>query len=219
MNSNSSLSIPLLIVVFGSSLLVLAKVTLAPNTSINTAAPFAFPDSVLLPKWQALPSSPLDNQDIGDSKSLAGRLYQYQQDGTTLKIEMYYFANTDGDVEKFLKRRISISIPQIQQRQKDGIGYYGLFNHQQRANLSACINPAGSSTFTSRQFKHNRNVSDLSKTLIPWLLGERNLQDNRCLFVNLSIPLSQESSDIAYQKLESAWLSWYQFWNYQFSRS
>ncbi|MCM1984891.1 cyanoexosortase A system-associated protein [Lyngbya confervoides] len=213
MNFKLGLRNSLSILVFFSSVFVLVKVTVAPATDTQKADPFAFPNQIQLSQWQALPSQRLLTQDIGLSKYLGGRRYQYQKNGTSLLIELYHFTNSDGEVKQFLKNKISSPSPLIQH--KKNTGYYGLFTDQKRAYLSACINPSGNSTLTKRQFKQNRNTYDPAMRLLPWLLGKSNLIENRCMFVLLSTPLKQDST-IPYQILENVWSLWYQSWNYQF---
>lgn len=207
-----------LIAIFSTVLGVLVKSILFPATS-KTTTPFSFPVTIPLQGWESLPSSTLvDSSGARIPPSLSGRRYQYIKNNLTLNIEMRYFVNTSGEVKNFIKSYESISVsPAI--RQKEGIGFYGLFTNQDKAYLSACINPHGFSTFTERQFKQNRNVYDLQfNRLLPWLLGQENLKDERCLWTSLSIPLKQSSPEMAYQNLENAWFSWHQWWSPRFPK-
>jgi cyanosortase A-associated protein len=79
-----------------------------------------------------------------------------------------------------------------------------------RAYLDACINSRGGSTFTEEQFRANRIQYDVQfNRLLPWLLGQQELRDQRCLWTHLSIPLNQSSPESSYHILENAWFSWY----------
>jgi len=206
-----------LISVFTAVVSVLVKSILFPTTSKTTTV-FDFPEIVPVEGWQSLPSFPLVNSSSGTPPALSGRRYQYVKNNLTLDIQMRYFVNTSGEVKNFIKSYESISVsPAI--RQKERIGFYGVFTHQEKAYLTACINPHGFSTFSERQFKQNRNVYDLQfNRLLPWLLGKENLKDERCLWTSLSIPLKQSSPEIAYQNLENAWFSWYQWWSPRFPK-
>ena len=202
----------ILIALFSAVIGVLAKSILFPTAS-KTTNNFYWPEIVPLDGWQSLPSSPLV-----ESGSISGRQYQYINNNLTLDIKMRYFVNTSGEVRNFIKNYESTyASPQI--KQKEGIGFYGLFTYQDRAYLSACINPRGFSTFTARQFKQNRNLYDLQfNRLLPWLLGRENLKDERCLWTSLSIPVKSSPPEFAYQSLENAWFSWYQWWSPRFPK-
>ncbi|MGA9380656.1 MAG: cyanoexosortase A system-associated protein [Phormidium sp.] len=204
--------------IFSAVFGVLVKSILFAATS-KTTIPLEFPAIVPLQEWQSLPSFPLvDSSGDRIPVFLSGRRYQYIKNNLTLDIEMRYFVDTSGEVKDFIKTYGSISVSPLI-RQKEEIGFYGLFTHQERAYLSACINPHGSSTVTARQFKQNRNLYDLQfNRLLPWLLGQENLKDERCLWTNLSIPLNHSSPEVAYQSLENVWFSWYRWWNPQFPK-
>lgn len=214
-----NLRIPFLAVTLSSVFLVLGKVILYPAVSNRTATPFVFPPAVPLPEWQTLPSQSLVAQTTQDPNYISGKRYQYTQKSLPLDIEMRYLVNTVGDVKDFLKTYTSISLsPTL--RQQEGVGFYGLFTYQGKAYLSSCINPYGGSTVTDNQFKQNRNTKDLQiSRLLPWLLGQEDLKDERCLWTQLSIPLRYSSPEPTYQILEKAWFSWHQWWQPRFPKS
>lgn len=216
MKSQLSLRGLLLVLSLSSALLAFGKVAFFPAPVSHSSASFVFPEQVPLPGWQAVSSKALISQNVYSSKQLGGMRYQYLKGSTILDVEMRYFDNTNGDVSDFLKTRTSISGLQANQQKHSADGYYRLFLTQERAYLSACINANGGSTVTSNQFKKNRNTYDIRNRLLPWLLGQGNLQDNRCLWALLSIPVRPSSPETAYQNLESAWLIWYQRWNHTF---
>lgn len=199
-------------------LLVLAKSILIPAENKQVASAFVFPLTVPLTGWQTLPSSSLNQKT--QPNYLSGRQYKYTQQDLPLNIEMRYVVNTVGDVKEFVKQTTKIPLTKVIQRQQAGIGFYNLFTYQEKAYLSSCINPRGGTTVTDRQFKQNRNTYDLQfNRLLPWLLGEEKLKDNRCLWTHLSVPLKHTTPDNAYQKLETAFFSWYQWWEVRFPPS
>ena len=210
--------IPLLAVTLSGVVLALVKVILYPAVNSRTNTPFVFPSAVSLPGWQPLSSHPLVNQTELHPNYISGRHYQYIQNNLLMDIEMRYLVDTSGDVKDFIKTYTSIPSSLVL-RQHQGIGFYGLFTHQGKAYLSSCINPYGGSTVTHRQFKQNRNIYDLQPSrLLPWLLGQEDLKDDRCVWAHLSIPLKHSSPKRGYQSLESAWLSWSQWWRPRFPR-
>lgn len=197
--------------------LVLAKSILIPAEDKRTASAFVFPNAVPLAEWQSLPSKSLVPQSQR-LKYLSGRKYEYIQNELALNIEMRYIVNTVGDVKEYIKQE-TLPLSKVIQRQQTGIGFYNLFTYQEKAYLSSCINPRGGTTVTDRQFKQNRNTYDVQlNRLLPWLLGQQNLKDNRCLWTHLSVPLKHTTPDHAYQKLETAFFSWYQWWEPRFPK-
>lgn len=216
MSYGNNLRISLLAITLSSALLILAKVILYPATSRYTVSAFTFPFVVPLAGWQLLPSVPISSQQE-HPEYLSGRRYQYIQATVPLTIEMRYLNKTNGEVKNLLKSYTSIPLsPKL--HYQEGIGFYGTFIYQQKAYLSSCINPRGGSTVTQSQFNQNRHTYDVKiNRLLPWLLGQAKLEDKRCLWTQLSIPLKSSSSE-AYQTLETAWFTWYQWWYPRFPK-
>lgn len=215
------LRISLLATIFGAVLFVLGKSILYPTSSDRTVSPFIFPAAVSLPQWQPLASHPLDNPTAERPQYISEKHYRYIQNSLSLDIEMRYLVNTNGDVKDFIKNYTAIRssagqlLPVL--RQQKGVGFYNLFVHQGRAYVSACINSRGHSTVTDNQFRRNRNIYDVpSSRIVLWLLGQAELRDERCLWAHLSVPLKNSSPEDAYQTLEKAWFSWYQWWSQRF---
>jgi len=211
--------IPFLVVIFGSVFFVLGKSILIPSvTKYSTTALFVFPAKVPLVGWQPLASRPLPESNSELLQAIAQKHYQYVRDGRILDIEMRYFTSTDGDVRSFIRSYTSL-VPSLTVRQQEKIGFYGILVDRERAYLSACINPRGGSTVTDRQFKQNRYLYDVQfNRLLPWLLGQASLRDNRCLWAHLSVSLEKNSPETAYQLLENVWFSWYQWWHLRFPK-
>jgi cyanosortase A-associated protein len=207
------------------ALFIFGKSSLDPNFA--DVAPFAFPSEVPLPQWQLLESQPLPvnaKQSRSDSAFKAGRLYRYRQNDYLLDVEVRYVVRTEGATDKLILKHPTIqsSSPENmtgKMRQRQGIGYHTTFLRQGRAYLSSCINPYGGSTVTQKQFIHNRDTYDLQLNRVPHiLLGREDWKDYRCLWTYSSIPLNNISSEKAYQTLELAWDSWYQWWRSRFPK-
>jgi cyanosortase A-associated protein len=226
--------ISFLVVIFGSVFFVFGKSILIPSvTNDSTTALFVFPEKVPLDGWQLLASRSLPeckglphattepactsaNSEL--LVAIAQKHYQYVRNGRILDIEMRYFTSTDGDVSHFLRTYTSL-VPSFRLRQQKRVGFYGLLVDRQKAYLSACINPRGGSTVTIGQFKQNRYLYDVRlNRLLPWLLGRESLRDNRCLWTHLSVSLENSSPEAAYQVLENAWFSWYEWWHLRFPK-
>ncbi|ARV61870.1 cyanoexosortase A system-associated protein [Nostocales cyanobacterium HT-58-2] len=205
----------LLALTFCSILFVLANVMLLPTKDKGT--PFVFPEYIPLPQWRLSVSHPLPKPTKKQTEILLSQKhYRYLKEGLLLDIEMRYL--TDGDVVKFLQDFNFISSSAVI-RQREGVGYYGLGVDKQRAYLSACINPQSGSTFTVEQFHKKKDLYTINpQHLLSWLLNNKKLQDKRCLWAHLSIPLKDSSPEAAYQVLENAWFSWYKWWQLRFPK-
>ncbi|MCU0549615.1 MAG: cyanoexosortase A system-associated protein, partial [Leptolyngbya sp. Prado105] len=133
----------------------------------------------------------------------SGRQYQYQQGKSTIDIEIRHLVNTEGNIKDYLQVYRSMTLQQPPDiRQKDG--FYGIFTHQDRTYLSACVNSRGGSTFSGTQFARNRNLQDIRPDrIVPWLLGAESLRDQRCLWVELSVANRDR------EHLENVWFQLY----------
>lgn len=206
------LRLPFLALMSGGLLLVVAKFLTDP--AIGKRTPYQFPRAVSLPGWQPATSSQ------PKAKSWQHRSYRYRQDGRTLLIEMRYLTDTNGDYKAILNHYTPITPPTNQaglSHYQKSIGYYGLFQDQGRAYLSACINPLGESTLTREQFLRNLNTYGLQpQRLGAWVLAQADLRDRRCLWTQLSLPMNAASPESTYQELETAWVDWYRWWQPRF---
>jgi cyanosortase A-associated protein len=219
------LRIPLLVITCTSVVCLVGKAVLSPIKTSDNFTKFTFPPTVSLPGWQLAKSRPLTSQATRQSDKqvaiLAGKAYQYTQSNLPLDIEMRYVVSPDGDVKHLVRHHTSFDIPSasFRQGQQAGVGFHGLFVYQQRAYLSACINPYGGSTITHKQFVQNQiSYSIRFERFLPVLLGQESLQDKRCLWAHLSLPLNNSSPESAYQTLEKVWVSWYQWWRPNFPK-
>lgn len=221
------LQIPLLVLTCANVLLVFGRSILDPTIGKQTVTPFVFPSVVPLAQWQPIASQPLKNKTVDRAPFgklvLPGRHYRYIQNNLPLDIKIRYEVQTTGDVKEFIRReggiQLSLNQPLLVVRENERVGFYGLFVHDKRAYLDACINPNGGSTFTKEQFSYNRIHYDIQlNRLLPWLLGQQKLRDKRCLWTHLSIPLNKSSPQSAYVILENAWFSWYQWWRPRFPK-
>lgn len=183
----------------------------------------AFPETVSLRGWQQEASFPVENQLSNSTEKVSGRHYRYIQNNLPLDVEMRYLYHSNGDVQRLVKEFTQLDTRQLsaEMRQRKGVGFYGVFVHQEKGSLSACINPQGYSTFNARQFLQNQITPDvILKRFLPWLIEGKNLRDRRCLWVKLSVPLKDSSiDDKTYSTLEQAWFDWYRWWRPRFPNS
>ncbi|AFZ06353.1 hypothetical protein Osc7112_1869 [Oscillatoria nigro-viridis PCC 7112] len=207
----------LLAVTLGGVLLVAGKLVFYPSDGKKVATPFEFPESVPLADWKLNKSAPIELSDNSEFK--AARKYEYQKNSMALEIEMRYAVNTIGDVEGMMKGHTVLkSYPgKLALANTQGAGFHGILQQQNRLYLSSCINPRGSATVTSQQFRYNRNTRDWQPNrILFWLLGRGNIQDRRCLWTQMSVPLDKKTPEDAKKILENAWVSWYEWWQPRF---
>jgi cyanosortase A-associated protein len=213
---NKKFRVPILGITFSCAVLVLGKIILFPGSTKPEFTPFVFPEKAPLAQWQLSASLPLPEPTAENPELFSQRGYQYSRNNQQLNIEMYYLVleYIPLNVKKWTKISSTNTI-----RHRQEVGFYGLGVDQQRAYLSSCINPRGGSTFTTEQFNQNRYFHDLRpQYLLSWLVGQNSLLDRRCLWVNLSVPLKDSTPESAYQVLENAWFSWYQWWQVRFPK-
>ncbi len=213
------LRIFLLALTFSSVLTVVGKSLLYSNPEKGPSADFNFPPDLPLTEWQPLESESLEDKKTSNVVSARRYRYQHPQNELSLDIEMRYVLDTDGNIKTLLNKHLdSETYPdKLTIRHQEGIGFYGIAATTERAYLSSCINPYGGSTVTAEQFRNNRNTYDLQiSRLVPWLLGQQELRDFRCLWTLVSMPLEGTTADQAYPVLENAWVSWYAWWQPRF---
>lgn len=212
-----SLRLFLLAVTFGSVILAIGKIVFYPATGNRPLKAYRFPESVPLADWQMVESLPLPKSNSSDI--VAGQQYQYQKNNLPLQIEMRYVVDTIGDVQGLMKGHsvLKTSPGKLTVKNIEGVGFHGVLLLNNRAYLGSCINPRGGATVTSEQFRYNRNTYDITFTrVVPWLLGQESLQDRRCLWTQMSVPLNNMTPEQANKVLESAWVSWYPWWQSNF---
>lgn len=172
---------------------VLGKSILTSPKTSRTVTPFTFPQTVRLPGWQFLGSRSLANQVNSASEptyvTLAEKNYRYTKNELPLDIEMRYIVGNPGDVESYIRNHTSIlpstssGTPILHQQKR--VGFHWHLIHQERTYLSTCINPHGVSTVTIQQFRQSRITSGaLFSHLLPVLLGQESLWDERCLWTH-----------------------------------
>lgn len=211
------LRIPVLALTFCSTVFVLGKLLFVSNTEKTTRTIFVFPVEVPLLGWQIESSQALRTEQTPEG-TFEVKHYEYKRSGLTLAIAMSYVDHPHAN-EKLFRQYDPSLFPSGEIRQQKETGFYSLWVREDRAYLSACINPRGPSAIAYTQFIENRYTYDLQvNRLLPVLLGQEPLRDHRCLWTHLSVSLKETSRNRAYQLLEQSWVSWYQWWHPRFPR-
>ena len=212
-----------------STCLTAVLVMIVPQAGNRAIADFEFPREIELNSQTTIKSSnsldstkpvrsKLERSTTPETKKsgiIASHQYQYTQEPQPIKLEINYIVNTRGDVETYLQNYTSIA-PEIietkQIEQIEGVGDHALLVTPERVYLTSCISPRSLSNITQRQFSKYRYQNDLQWQVIKhWLQGKASIRDRRCLWVNLSTPLTADTQ-AAYQSLETAWQEVYQWW-------
>lgn len=210
----------LLAAIFGSTVWVLGRAIAAPKATATTQQTYPLPETIPLNSWAESASS-----QLAPAADLpAGRQYQYRQQKQPLEVQVRMLVG-DGNVSRFLfvYTPIRSANANLQIKHQAGVGYYGVLTHDNKAYLSACINSRGESTVTESQFMQNRYTHDLQFTrVLPWILGQEPLLDQRCLWTLMYVPLSADAKTNptaiaeAFKTLETAWFAWYEWWEKRF---
>ena len=131
----------------------------------------------------------------------------------SIDIQMHYITR-GHDVKTLLKKYTSLPHQSLKVLEQEKIGSYGVLMHQDKLHLSSCITPQGSSLVSNANFYQSYPaVQLLSDRLVFWLLGEKPIVENVCLWSHLSMPISDSSPEKAYLTLEKIWFSWYRHWH------
>ncbi len=205
---------------FLGALTVASRAVLSPKSEVKVVSPTQPMTIVPLAGWQLTTSSPLPAIEAGP----AGHQFEYRQATTVLTVEARMMPG-DGNISRFLfvHTPIRAANANLIIKQQPGIGYYGILTHKGRAYLSACVNARGESTVTEQQFMQSRYAHDMRvDRVLPWLLGQQPLLDQRCLWTLMSVPLAAtttanaDTTDATFKSLETAWFSWYHWWQSRF---
>lgn len=232
----------MLIIVLGGSTLAIAQ-TFHPADNVTPQKPdYTFPARVAVPNWQLLHSyEAAESRTFGpalvsrlDESAIAGRHYQYLRNGRTIAVEMRYLVNASVDVPSILQdSTLKRHQPDFTKQNDADLGSYILFYQQDAPHLSACITPDGQTLVQAEEFRrHQTHPSVVAKRLLPWILGQAPLRDNRCLWVNLTIVPNTHSQGKSIQnsqdlrsnpqtvaELKTAWAEWIQEWQHRFPDS
>ena len=223
-----SVRIGILATTCGGIMWVLFQALVVTRAGEESSPPvFIFPDQVPISKWEQRETKSLTKpltkkeEEAGTEEIINGQQYQYVRKQRTLTIETRYENYTDGNVSRLLAvyTPIKPATVNLNLRNKEGIGDYTIFAHDDKLYLSACMNPKGGSTVTEQKFIRNRYTHDLNaKRILFWALGQNDLLDISCLWTLLSLPTDAQTQSQSFllaqniQFLETAWFDWFNWW-------
>lgn len=163
-----------------------------------------FPNSFPLKTWK------LESRTSLNLSSSKGYQYIYSQNQRKLTIEMID-KKYSGNISHFLiiHKNIPPATVLIQEKYDPSLGYYGLFQHQEKMYLTACLNPQGYSTLTEEQFTQNRyRYGGGIKRTLRWIIGQDDLFNSHCLWTLISLDTQDYASfnENITHELKSIWL-------------
>lgn len=174
--------------------------------------------------WNITESFPLQGWEFVESQVLENtvekcRQYQYSSLAGIVDIQLCYFPDRpNGNNLSLLKTVNKLELPDsaVEVKQSE-VGYYGMFAHEGRAYLSACINDNAKTTFTQAQYAALRNnKEELLSRFLPWLIGLKDLRDWSYLWVTISTPIDSDKQQ-SYALVQEVWQSYFQWWHAHFS--
>ena len=227
-NIGKEIKISTLGIVGGTLILALGEMVFIPLPDKTSFSPQHFPEQINLPGWQSHSGSFPKHFKEYQLQTIPKKSYQYTQDisfantsigyaeessvSLSVNIQMHYLQE-EQDVKTLLRKYTSLPPQSLTVLSREDIGSYGVLVHQDQLHLSSCITPQGSSIVDRGFNRHYPALQLLSDRLVFWLLGEKPLVENVCLWSHLSIPLVDSSPEKAYLTLEKVWLSWYKHWH------
>ena len=204
------------------------------------AKAFIFPNKIPLTSWNQIESDLAQREALRERSSLVTREgelvkppitlesgttitpvkhYHYVKDDLTINVSVSYVVNTRGNVYQLIDTQTGIPnnvLNQQQIKKHNDIGFYSVFQDNDYAYLSSCLDSQGKATVTSQQFSANLNQVKLTPSLLAkWLLGKASIRDRRCVWLHLSIPLQSEVKT-SHKILENTWIDLVKWWSPNF---
>lgn len=239
-NIGKEIKISMLGIVGGTLMLTLGEIILIPLPQKTSFIEQNFPEQVSLPGWQVDSGNLPQHFNKNSLQTIPSKSYKYIQDDSLVNLPIVrrqVMANAEGkytevpssslavniqmhyitaghDVKTLLEKYTSLPHQSLQVLSQEEIGSYGVLVHQDQLHLSSCITPQGSSIVSKGDVSQTYPaLQSLSDRLTFWLLGEKPIVENVCLWSHLSIPITDSSPETAYLTLEKVWFSWYEHWH------
>ena len=145
--------------------------------------------------------------------------YQYIKNNLSISVRVSYVVNTRGNVHQLIATQTDVAeniLNQQRIKKHNSLGFYSLFQDNDYAYLSSCLDSQGNTTVTSQQFSENLNQIKINPSLLgKWLVGKASIRDRRCLWFHLSVPLQSEVNN-SHAVLENTWIDLVEWWSPNF---
>ncbi len=202
-----------------ASTAVLVSLVIAPQSDYNNVQSGEIPDITPLEDWQPIdPSSPLDIMiDSGNIERVEDEAqYTFEKDDHTVDIHLLYLRSFDGNITQLLADHTNLldtesSSVTIHTTDADQ-NFYAVVTDEinEVLHFSACVTANGYTTATPEQFQATRQFGKLSfPQQVEWFLGQRRIEDYRCLLTIASIPLGTSTPAITEAELKAIWQEWH----------
>lgn len=199
--------------IVGTLILTLGEMMLSPLPQTDSFLDQNFPEEISLSGLPVHSSDLPQHFDANQLQTIPGKSYTYNQNDSSVNIQVHYIP-TGQNVKTLLKKYTYLPHQSIEVLQQEKVGSYGVLVHQDELHLSSCITPKGSIIASNADFHQSYPAFQLIyNRLVFWLLGEKPIVENICLWSHLSIPISDSSPEKAYLTLEKVWFSWYEHWH------
>ncbi|KPQ33226.1 MAG: hypothetical protein HLUCCA11_19300 [Phormidesmis priestleyi Ana] len=208
--------------IFAGLFLTIIKLLIAPPTAKKYTPP-EFPQSLEaaqevyyysdLISTEARAKSPIlqdHDPQLKYHRVIARQQYHSRLEYTSpIEIILTYVVRTDGDWHIFLKSA-NFASPTVPKETLDRVtdkGVYRLWQQEGKTHLYSCINTRGTASVTVSQFRHEQYYSALQLPhLAYWLLGQRSLMEDSCLWIHLISRTKYLSLSEAAEEIEPIWL-------------
>ncbi|MDJ0633457.1 MAG: cyanoexosortase A system-associated protein [Xenococcaceae cyanobacterium MO_188.B29] len=227
-NIGKEIKISLLGIVGGTLILTVGEMILSPLPNKASFLEQNFPEEISLSGWQSSASELHQHFDKNKLQTIPGKSYRYTQNNSVVNTSMGYekkvprslsvdiqmhYIPKGNNVKVLLEKYTVLPHETLKVLEQEEMGAYGILIHQNELHLSSCITPQGSSIVGNANFQQIYPAFQLlPDRVIFWLLGEKPLVENICLWSHLSMPIDDSSPEKAYLTLEKVWLSWYEHW-------
>jgi cyanosortase A-associated protein len=192
--------------------------------------PFAFPAQVPVAGWRLSQVEPLEHPEKYRADILASQRYLYHpaHGGQPLTVESRYYVarkvptiTTElANAFMFKKDYLGTKLPfTISTTEFSPGNFYDLFQHQQRAYLSACIDPRGGSSINTGQIRQRQlGQGQAWQRWATWLTSPALLVDERCIWTQVSLPYTGSDPQPAYRELGRFWAQWHPWWQQNYPK-
>ena len=206
------LQLLLLLVLLVASALVLISSWMGTAWGAYQPAPVDYPAPTAAADWQPVGWERMTIETGDRPRAISGAVYRYERGDIVLLAEVRFLDRATADVNAYAQRRTGLTLDG-QVRGLPAGGYHQVQADDGTAWLDVCLDARGHATATPDQFDTNRRLYDRTlPRMVQWILARQPLEDRRCLWFHLSIPLDSMSEQEAFQSLESFWADWRGQW-------
>jgi cyanosortase A-associated protein len=223
-----------------ASVCTLSVVRMLLDPRMGKPLAFNFPDQIPVAGWRVSKIEALQHPDQFRPEIVDSRRYLYTPEPNTpnqgrasirpesITVDSRYYATrkvpvtTNELLNPFMFNQTYGAKPlpfTITSQEFSPDNYYDLFHHQQKAYLSACIEPTGFSAVNLAQMRQRQLAQRRNPLkLVTWLFSPAPLMDERCVWTQLSIPFTGSDPQPSYKVLGQFWAGWFPWWQQNYPK-